>query len=174
MSCDGKSKEMPKKEAPAKQDAEDTDQQNQTTTNNFVSLFEIPATDIDRAISFYESILSIDIEPMEVEGMEMGVFPYVDQAVLGVIMKGEGYEPSSQGITLYLNGGDDLQLILDKVEPSGGKVIVPKTAHADGSGFFALFLDSEGNKMGLNSPNQIDFNLFTLKSNSITRYPEWI
>lgn len=95
MSCDGKSKEMPKKEAPAKQDAEDTDQQNQTTTNNFVSLFEIPATDIDRAISFYESILSIDIEPMEVEGMEMGVFPYVDQAVLGVIMKGEGYEPSS-------------------------------------------------------------------------------
>ncbi|MDO5978677.1 VOC family protein [Flavivirga spongiicola] len=120
---------------------------------SFISLFEIPATDISRAVSFYQVILDINIEKMEMPGMEMGIFPYEGQMVTGVIMKGEGYKPSADGVTIYLNGGDNLQTILDKVEKNGGKIIVPKTAHADESGFFALFLDTEGNKLGLNSPN---------------------
>ena len=90
---------------------------------------------------------------MEMPGMKMGVFPYEDQVVTGVIMQTENDKPSADGVTIYLNGGDDLQPILDKVEANGGQIILPKTAHADESGFFALFLDSEGNKMGLNSPN---------------------
>ena len=120
---------------------------------SFISLFEIPATDISRAVSFYEAILDINIEKMELPGMQMGIFPYEDQMVTGVIMKVEGYKPSADGVTIYLNGGDNLQHILDKVEKNGGKVIVPKTAHADENGFFALFLDTEGNKLGLDSPN---------------------
>ena len=121
--------------------------------NTFVSIFEIPATDINRAVEFYETILSIPIEKMEMEGIKMGVFPYENQAVTGVIMEEEGLQPSANGVTIYLNGGENLQTILDKVEKSGGKIIVPKTPHADESGFFALFIDSEGNKMGLHSPN---------------------
>jgi predicted enzyme related to lactoylglutathione lyase len=120
---------------------------------SFISLFEIPATDISRAVSFYEAILDINIEKMEAQGMEMGIFPYEGQMVTGVIMKVEGYKPSANGVVIYLNGGDNLQHILDKVEKNGGKIIVPKTAHADENGFFALFLDTEGNKLGLNSPN---------------------
>ena len=108
---------------------------------------------LSRAVDFYQAILGIPIEKMEMPGMEMGVFPYEEQMVTGVIMKGEGYNPSADGLTLYLNGGDNLQNILGKVEGNGGKIIVPKTAHADDSGFFALFLDTEGNKLGLHSPN---------------------
>jgi len=118
-----------------------------------ISIFEIPATDISRAVNFYESILGVNIEKMEMPGMEMGIFPYEDQMVTGVIMKGEGFKPSADGVTIYLNAGDNLQPILDKVEKNGGKILLPKTAHADESGFFALFLDSEGNRLGLNSPN---------------------
>ncbi|PWL37554.1 glyoxalase [Flagellimonas aquimarina] len=121
--------------------------------NSFISLFEIPATDIPRAVNFYQAILDVNIEKMEMPGMEMGIFPYEGQMVTGVIMKGEGFKPSTNGVTIYLNGGDNLQTILDKVEKNGGKIVVPKTAHADESGFFALFLDTEGNKLGLNSPN---------------------
>ncbi len=121
--------------------------------NSFISLFEIPATDISRAINFYQAILGINIEKMEMPGMEMGIFPYEEQMVTGIIIKGEGYTPTANGVTIYLNGGDDLQSILNKVEENGGKIILPKTAHADESGFFALFLDTEGNKLGLNSPN---------------------
>ncbi len=120
---------------------------------SYISIFEIPATDISRAIGFYQAILDIDIEKLEMPGMEMGLLPYEGQMVTGLIVKGEGYQPSADGITIYLDGGNNLQPILDKVDKNGGKVIVPKTPHADESGYFALFLDSEGNKMGLHSPN---------------------
>lgn len=121
--------------------------------NNYVSLFEIPATDISRAVNFYQTILDIEIERIDIQGMQMGIFPYEGQLVHGVITKGEGYKPSADGVTIYLNAGDNLQIILDKVEKNGGKIIEPKTAHADGVGFFAIFIDSEGNRMALNSPN---------------------
>lgn len=121
--------------------------------NSLVSIFEIPATDISRAIDFYQNILEMEIERMDFPGMEMGLMPYENQMVTGVIMKGEGYQPSAEGVLLYLNGGDDLQSILDKVMANGGEIVVPKTPHADESGFFAIFLDSEGNRMGLHSPH---------------------
>lgn len=43
------------------------------------------------------------------------------------------------------------QVVLDRVEMNGGKIIVPKMQHADESGYFAIFLDTEGNRMALNS-----------------------
>lgn len=120
---------------------------------SLISIFEIPATDISRAINFYQAILDINIEKIEMPEMEMGIFPYEEQVVTGVIIKAEGDKPSANGVTIYLNGGDNLQIILDKVEKNGGEIIVPKSPHADESGFYALFLDSEGNKIGLHSPN---------------------
>ncbi len=138
---------------PEEQTVDSTPNQNTKIMNSYISIFEIPATDISRAVNFYQNILNIKIETMEFPGMEMGLLPYENQTVTGVIAKGEGYEPSATGITIYLNGGDNLQTILDKVPENGGEIIVPKTPHADESGYFALFLDSEGNKMGLHSPN---------------------
>jgi predicted enzyme related to lactoylglutathione lyase len=116
-----------------------------------ISIFEIPATEISRAVDFYQTILNIKIEKMDMPGMQMGIFPYEGYTATGVIIEAEGYKPSADGVTIYLNGGDDLQVILGKVENNGGKILVPKTLHADESGYFALFLDSEGNKIGLHS-----------------------
>ncbi|MEO9802520.1 MAG: VOC family protein [Reichenbachiella sp.] len=127
--------------------------QNVKNMNSYISIFEIPATDISRAIKFYQAILDLKIEKMDIPGMQMGVLPYEGQLVTGVIIQGEGYQPSSNGITIYLNAGENLQIILNKVEKNGGKIMVPKTQHADENGYFALFIDSEGNKMGLNSSN---------------------
>ena len=126
---------------------------NDRNMNSFISIFEIPATDISRAINFYKEILGVKIERLDFLEMEMGLFPYKNQTVTGVIMKGEGYEPSASGVTIYLNGGDNLQTILDKVQVHGGKIIISKTPHADARGYFAIFHDSEGNKIGLHSPN---------------------
>jgi hypothetical protein len=121
--------------------------------NSFISLFEIPALDVSRAVDFYQTVLDIQIERITLPDMEMGIFPYENQAVTGVIIKSKGYQPSANGVTIYLNAGNNLQVILDRVEAHGGKIIQPKTAHADESGYFALFSDTEGNKLGLNSPN---------------------
>ncbi len=120
---------------------------------SYLAIFEIPAVEISRAISFYESILDLKIEKIDMPGMKMGLLPYEDQMVVGVIVEGDGYEPSAGGVTVYLNAGDDLQLVLDKVEKNGGKILVSKSPHADESGYFAIFLDSEGNRIGLHSTN---------------------
>lgn len=119
---------------------------------SYISMFEIPATDISRAISFYQALLDTKIEKMDVEGMKMGILPYEGQMVTGVIIQADGYKPSADGVTMYLNAGENLQLVLDRVKKNGGQIILPKTAHSDESGYFAIFLDSEGNRMALNSP----------------------
>ena len=120
---------------------------------SYVSIFEIPATEISRAVDFYRGILDIKIEKMDFPGMQMGLFPSEGQVTFGVIIQGEDYTPSANGVTIYLDGGDNLQVILDKVEKKGGKIVVPKTLHADESGYFAILIDTEGNRIGLHSPH---------------------
>lgn len=123
------------------------------TLKSYVSMFEIPATDISRAINFYQALLDIKIEKMDLDGMQMGILPYEGQLITGVIIQADGYKPSAEGVRIYLSAGENLQIMLDRVEKNGGQIVLPKTAHADNSGYFAIFLDSEGNKMALNSPN---------------------
>jgi len=127
--------------------------QNSKKMNSIISIFEIPAIDIARAVKFYKSILGIEINELEFPGMHMGLFPAENQASIGVIIKGEDQVPSENGITIYLNAGHDLQIVLNRIEHSGGKIKTPKTPHADESGFFAIFIDSEGNRLGLHSTN---------------------
>ncbi|MEL7533195.1 MAG: VOC family protein [Bacteroidota bacterium] len=133
------------------QTAESSESASTPSQQSFVSIFEIPATNITRAIDFYQGILAIKIETYDFGEMQMGVFPYENQMVTGTIIQGEGYQPSADGPTLYLNAGIDLQPMLDRVSINGGDILLPKTPHADESGYFALFLDSEGNKIGLHS-----------------------
>lgn len=40
-------------------------------------------------------------------------------------------------------------MILNKVENNKGKVIVPKTQISPKMGYFAMFIDTEGNKLAL-------------------------
>ncbi|WP_305983384.1 VOC family protein [Roseivirga thermotolerans] len=127
--------------------------QNKPAMQKFVSIVEIPATDISRAVKFYQSILDIQIESIEMQGTEMGIFPADGQSASVVITKGEGYEPSATGVLVYLNGGEDLEPVLKKIEKSGGQILLAKTLIDEENGYFALFLDTEGNKMGLHSMN---------------------
>lgn len=118
---------------------------------NLISIVEIPVTDLARATAFYQSILNVTIEHMEMDGVHMGIFPVKGSEVNVVLAKGADYKPTTDGAILYLNAGDDLQPALDKVEKIGGKILVPKTQISPEMGYFALFIDSEGNKLGLHS-----------------------
>lgn len=114
--------------------------------------FEIPVTDMNRALKFYNTILGVEMSTMEaMPGFTMAMLPATENHVGGAIVKGEGYVPSQQGTVVYLNGGDDLSNVLNKVEGAGGKVIMPKTNIGNEYGFMAIFTDTEGNKVGLHS-----------------------
>lgn len=121
--------------------------------NNLVSIVEIPVTDFSRAIRFYQTILNVTIEEVEMGGTQMGILPGDGETVSVALVKGADYRPTTEGAVVYLNTGNDLQPTLDKIEKKGGKVIVPKTQISPEMGFFALFKDTEGNKLGLHSRN---------------------
>ena len=118
---------------------------------NAINWFEIPVKDFSRAKTFYETILGATMQPMEAMGMKSAFFPAdLENGVGGCIIQGQGYEPTNKGSLIYLNGGEDLSIILSKVELAGGKIVLLKTAIGP-HGFMAHFEDSEGNKVGLHS-----------------------
>lgn len=123
------------------------------TNVNAISWFEIPVRDMVRAKEFYTAVLLCELQDMNVGELQLAAFP-IDQTTRGVsgaLARGKGYVPRKDGTVVYLNGGEDLQPILDRVPGAGGKVHTPKTEIGQGMGFFALIDDTEGNRVGLYS-----------------------
>ena len=121
---------------------------------NYINWFEIPVSDFERGRNFYETILDIKLSPMDIgPSHQMAAFSYNpgSSAVSGAIMCGEGYTPTEDGALLYLNADPDLQIVLDRVEKAGGKVIMPKTQISEDVGYMALIRDTEGNRIALHS-----------------------
>lgn len=117
---------------------------------NYVNWFEIPVLDLKRAMTFYNNMYDIKMEMTELNKYAMAFFPTSD-GVGGALVKGPGCIPSETGSLIYLNGGDNLQILLTKIQSAGGRVIMEKTKIDDDSGYFALFIDTEGNKLALHS-----------------------
>lgn len=118
-----------------------------------INWFEIPTVDFQRAVSFYNNILDVTLDVQQFDGMDMGFFPHSEGLVSGAVVAYPEAKPSVDGVLVYLNGGNDLSVALDKVEQAGGKVVMQKTQISPEIGFMAMFLDSEGNKVALHSPN---------------------
>lgn len=125
-------------------------------TTNVITWFEIPVYDINRAKAFYEEILDIEMV-IRKDGDDEAVFfpfdPKVVQAtsgrVTGVLSKSVRNSPSGNGTVVYINASPNIQIVLDKVEQAGGKVIAPKTQIP--AGFIAIIMDTEGNRVGLHA-----------------------
>lgn len=122
-------------------------------TTNAINWVEIPVTDFERAKAFYSKIFDYEMPEMNMEPFKMGFLLYDQEkgGVGGAIVQGEGCEPSTKGAKVYLNGGDDLSVVLGRVEAAGGKVIAPKTEIPPDFGYFATFEDTEGNHVSLHS-----------------------
>jgi uncharacterized protein len=120
-----------------------------------ISWFEIPANDLERAQNFYEAIFGIQMIPMEMDHFKMRMFP-IDNPMEGtggaLVHVIDFYKTSAtDGVLIYLNANPDVQIILDKVEKAGGKIVVPKTQIGAEYGYMGVFIDSEGNRIGLHS-----------------------
>ena len=125
------------------------------TFNNAISWFEIGVKDLERATTFYETIFNLTLIPMNLENIKMRMFPITDMenGVGGALIDSGGFhKPSAtDGPLIYLNGNPDVQNILDKIPAAGGTIMVAKTAISPEYGFMAVFLDTEGNRIGLHS-----------------------
>ena len=121
--------------------------------SSVINWFDIPATNLERAVKFYEATLGIKLIEENMLGARMAIFPAKPGEATGAIMAREGVTPGTTGSTIYLKAGNDLSTALSRVEAAGGKVVFPKTFIKEGFGYFAIVIDSEGNSIGLHSPN---------------------
>jgi uncharacterized protein len=125
-----------------------------------ISWFEIPTTDINRAQKFYETLFGIKMTAIDMENIKMRMFP-LDNPMEGVggalVDSGGFHKPSAtDGPLVYLNGNPDVQLILNKVEAAGGKIMVPKMEISPEYGDMAVIIDTEGNRIAFhNAPKSM-------------------
>jgi uncharacterized protein len=118
---------------------------------NAVNWFEIPATDFDRACTFYATVLGKDIQKGDFMGVPHGYLSFTEPGVGGAVVKYEsGLEPAANGVRIFLDVSGDIDGAEARVEAAGGRVLMPKTSIGE-QGFIVLMIDSEGNQMGLHS-----------------------
>ncbi|HTE27990.1 VOC family protein [Flavitalea sp.] len=117
-----------------------------------VNWIEIPVTEPERARKFYEAVFEFKIVDMEVGTESYACFPNKNgDGFSGALVQYEFTIPGRQGPLVYLNAYNNIDSMLERIESAGGKVIEPKKEIAPGFGFFALFEDSEGNMLALQS-----------------------
>ena len=116
--------------------------------------FDIPVSDMTRAIAFYEALTQETLMRLPVgDGKETAIFPAADGGSSGCLFAAPEDEPSHFGSRVYLDAAPTLETWLERVEPAGGKILVGRTEIGGGRGVFAYVEDSEGNRIGLNAPS---------------------
>ncbi len=123
--------------------------------HNVVGWLEVPVNDMERAIRFYETVFDFQLQREQMGSLDMAWFPWVEdgQGSPGsLVCHPEHYKPSENGVLIYFTAfSGDLSHELARVEPAGGRVVQEKTLIAEGYGYMAIFIDSEGNRVALHS-----------------------
>ena len=111
-----------------------------------VNWFDIPVSDMARAITFYERVTGQKLTRIEVgPGESTALF-----GSEGCLFQSPEDKPSHDGSRVYFNADPSINVWIARVEAAGGKILVPRTPTGD-KGFFAYFEDSEGNRVGLHA-----------------------
>lgn len=129
--------------------------------NKIFSYVAIPCTDFDRAFKFYLDITGGLIQKNPNVPFPMAYFTDKDYNYVGHLFQlaqmklADGsavdLKPSADGAIIYMEMAKDLNETLAKIKNAGGRILMPKTLIAPGKGYWALFLDTEGNKLALHS-----------------------
>jgi len=123
--------------------------------HNVVGWFEIPVANMERAVSFYESVFGLSLTRHRLEPLDMAWFPWVEtgQGSSGaLVLLEEAYKPSRDGVLVYFTAfSGDVAVELARVEAAGGKVLEQKKLISEDVGYMGLILDSEGNRIAIHS-----------------------
>lgn len=129
-------------------------------TQNIFGWIEIPVSNMERAIQFYQTVFNIQLHRQQMGDLDMAWFPWIEGGAPGaggaLAYQKDMYQPSQQGTLAYLMSQEDnLNVELARIEAAGGKVLMPKTPIGDDAafGYMALFNDTEGNRVALHSKN---------------------
>lgn len=119
------------------------------TKSNPVVYFEIPVTNIERAIQFYSAVFGFEFERDRIHDNEMAFFPLIEgnNGISGALAQGEIYKPTIDGTLVYLNT-EDIEETINLVVKNGAEILFPITSNGE-FGLVAEFKDCEGNRIAL-------------------------
>ncbi len=118
---------------------------------SYFSYVAIPCSDFKRASAFYNAITGGMLADAPNMPFPMAYFKDKEGKNVGHLFQFNGLNPGADGPLVYLNLTEDLNEIANKIPAAGGQVIMPKTMISSTAGYWAIFMDTEGNKLALHS-----------------------
>jgi predicted enzyme related to lactoylglutathione lyase len=133
-----------------------------------ISWIQIPTLDLKRAVNFYRKSFDYAFFEEELNGIPHAVFKEGTNGkkpVVGALIQLPEGTAGGYGPIIFFNATGRFDEILESIAAEGGEVLSPRTlikkdrhdgfseipdTYINGQpGYFAHFLDSEGNRMGL-------------------------
>jgi uncharacterized protein len=118
-----------------------------------IAWFDVPVTDLDRAIRFYSAVLASPVTTEKSGSIPIGILPTPDGQKMGCLVTGDATKPSLNGVMIWFDVEGRLKESVAAATAKGGKIL--GEIHAIGGfGFRAEVQDSEGNRIALYSSKQ--------------------
>lgn len=133
---------------------------------------QIPSKNLKRSASFYENVFDASFIFEELNGIPHAIFKVGENGkklLHGAITEVNSDYKVSSGPVLFFDATGDFETIMTLIEENGGEIThektliiskesedsytIPNTYIDNKPGYYAHFLDSEGNKMGLYGTN---------------------
>lgn len=115
-----------------------------------ITWFDVPVTDLDRAIRFYSAVLGSPATKEKTGSIPIGMLPTPDGQKMGCLVSGSAAKPSLDGVMVWFDVEGRLKESVKAAAANGGKIL--GDIHAIGEfGFRAEIQDSEGNRIALYS-----------------------
>lgn len=108
---------------------------------------ELPTTDLEASRKFYQEIFGWTID--DIPGMEGYALFTTPDGLGGGLNAGPDADPPAKKGPILLVEVNDIEEGLKKIVSFGGQQLLPKTKISDEFGYYALFLDNVGNRLGL-------------------------
>jgi uncharacterized protein len=123
------------------------------TNSNPVGWFDIHVSNMDRAKKFYETVFNIQLFDLPIEWGKQSLFPFNQESpnISGALVEKADMTPNGNNTVVYFET-EDCIVEEKRIEIAGGKVVKPKMSIGE-FGFVSIFIDSEGNTIGLHSRN---------------------
>jgi predicted enzyme related to lactoylglutathione lyase len=121
---------------------------------NQVFWYEIPVEDMNRAKLFYSNVFGFNLSEVHSSGGQMVVFDGNSSSygASGCLVEKGETNPSENGTLVYFSC-KDIDDTLELIDLHNGHVILVKRDIGE-NGYYAHFIDTEGNRMGLYSPKR--------------------
>ncbi len=120
---------------------------------NAIGWFDIFVDDLDRAVSFYETVFGRKLEPIGDPTGETRIMSFpADMSTYGAgggLSKSPNGRPGVGGTIVYFSS-EDCAAEEARVSAAGGKVVRPKFSIGE-YGYVSLAMDTEGNMFGIAS-----------------------